>query len=80
MKCPRCQSDTSVKDTRPDKANTVRRRRVCEKCNHTFYTFEPPPHSDRPGSVKVTKQLREVKTLLAQLQVAIRAIERTVTW
>lgn len=80
MKCPRCQRDTSVRDTRLDTTNTVRRRRVCVACKHSFYTFEPPPHSDRPGSVEVTKKLREIKTLLDQLQVAVRSIERTVTW
>ena len=80
MKCPRCKAETAVKDTRLDESNTVRRRRVCAACKHSFYTFEPPPHSDRPGAVGVNQKLREVKTLIAQLQVAIRSIERTVTW
>lgn len=77
---PRCQGGTAVKDSRLDADNTIRRRRVCESCKTSFYTWESPPHANRPGSVEVNQKLREIKTLLAQLQTAIRSIERTVTW
>ena len=30
MKCPKCQSDTGVIETRPYKENTIRRRRKCQ--------------------------------------------------
>lgn len=40
MKCPRCQSDTSVKDSRPTEENTIRRRRVCDGCGYRFNTYE----------------------------------------
>ncbi len=42
MKCPYCGSeDTQVKDSRPtDDAAAIRRRRVCDKCEGRFTTFE----------------------------------------
>lgn len=42
MKCPYCGSeDTQVKDSRPtDDAVAIRRRRVCDKCEGRFTTFE----------------------------------------
>lgn len=42
MKCPYCSSeDTQVKDSRPtDDAVAIRRRRVCDKCEGRFTTFE----------------------------------------
>lgn len=42
MKCPFCgNSDTKVLDTRTmDDQSAVRRRRLCEKCNKRFTTYE----------------------------------------
>lgn len=42
MKCPFCNnSDTKVSDSRAQEENTtIRRRRVCEKCEKRFTTFE----------------------------------------
>ena len=41
MRCPYCQSDQSkVLDTTHDSQGGVRRRRVCEKCNQRFSTYE----------------------------------------
>ena len=42
MKCPFCgQPDTKVIDTRPhDDGEKIRRRRLCEKCNMRFTTYE----------------------------------------
>lgn len=42
MDCPLCgHSETSVLDSRPsDKGKSIRRRRVCEKCDERFTTFE----------------------------------------
>lgn len=42
MKCPFCSnSDTKVIDTRSMDDNTsIRRRRLCEKCNERFTTYE----------------------------------------
>jgi transcriptional regulator NrdR family protein len=39
MKCPHCQRDTFVKDSRPSEDGIIRRRRVCEN-GHRFMTFE----------------------------------------
>lgn len=42
MKCPFCSNtDTQVKDSRPSEDGlTIRRRRLCPKCNSRFTTFE----------------------------------------
>lgn len=39
MKCVKCKGATKVKDSRSHK-DTIRRRRICKKCNHRFFTFE----------------------------------------
>lgn len=39
MKCPHCQGDTSVKDSRPQADGTIKRRRVCRR-GHTTTTWE----------------------------------------
>ena len=42
MRCPYCNSlESQVKDSRPDvDDNTIRRRRICEKCGAKFTTVE----------------------------------------
>lgn len=42
MKCPHCGfQDTRVVDSRPAEDNTMlRRRRLCDQCNHRFTTHE----------------------------------------
>lgn len=42
MKCPFCDNpDTRVIDSRPtDEGQTIRRRRVCDKCQKRFTTYE----------------------------------------
>lgn len=41
MKCPNCflLESSGVKDSRPS-GGSIRRRRVCENCQHRFTTFE----------------------------------------
>ena len=39
MRCVKCNGETKVKDSRSHK-NTIRRRRICKKCKHRFFTFE----------------------------------------
>lgn len=39
MKCPKCQSDSKVLETRYID-HGVRRRRECKKCFHRFRTYE----------------------------------------
>lgn len=39
MRCVKCKGETKVKDSRSHK-DTIRRRRICKKCNHRFFTFE----------------------------------------
>ncbi len=42
MKCPFCDNtDTRVIDSRPtDEGQTIRRRRICDKCHKRFTTYE----------------------------------------
>ena len=50
LACPKCDSrETFVKDSRPvDSGLYLRRRRVCEACDHRFSTREAP-HDFRRG-------------------------------
>jgi transcriptional repressor NrdR len=59
MRCPYCNSpDSQVKDSRPDADdNSIRRRRICEKCGAKFTTVERVQLRDlkvrkRDGSVE----------------------------
>lgn len=40
MKCPKCNGKTTVTDTRHPSNDEVLRSRVCNKCQHKFYTSE----------------------------------------
>lgn len=40
MKCPECNGETGVKDSRPGPENSIRRRRKCFECEHRFTSFE----------------------------------------
>ncbi len=50
MKCPECDAQTEVKDSRPGADNTIRRRRRCAGCHLRFTTYEvvgtPRPYSE----------------------------------
>ena len=39
MRCVKCKGETKVKDSRSYQ-DTIRRRRICKKCSHRFFTFE----------------------------------------
>ncbi len=41
VRCPFCQAETRVIDTR-ESEDSVRRRRECEKCEQRFTTYERP--------------------------------------
>ena len=62
MRCVKCKGETKVKDSRSHK-NTIRRRRICKKCEHRFFTFEvaeQPPKVIELKDGQIT--LREVET------------------
>lgn len=80
MKCPHCQGETDVKDSRRNEENVIRRRRVCRLCQWSFWTAEPPPHASRPDAAKIKQKLSEAKALLVQLQTALHQIEQMTTW
>jgi len=51
MRCPICQSDTKVFDTRPTK-NGIWRRRECLNCKRRFTTVETIQEEPGPGMLK----------------------------
>ena len=57
MKCPLCgEFDTRVVDSRSIKDDTeIRRRRLCDACNHRFTTYE---HAERVLPVVIKKDGR----------------------
>ncbi len=39
--CPKCGGDVRVMDTRcPKTSNTIRRRRICDRCGYRYSTYE----------------------------------------
>ena len=40
MNCEKCNSATSVVDSRPQETSAVKRRRKCSACGHRFNTIE----------------------------------------
>ena len=40
MNCVKCNSATSVVDSRPQETSAVKRRRKCSACGHRFNTIE----------------------------------------
>ena len=54
MKCVKCKSETKVKDSRTHQ-DTIRRRRICKKCGHRFFTFEVAEEPPKIIELKVEK-------------------------
>ena len=52
MKCVKCRGETKVKDSRSHK-DTIRRRRICKKCEHRFFTFEVAEQPPKVIELKV---------------------------
>ena len=52
MRCVKCKGETKVKDSRSHK-NTIRRRRICKKCEHRFFTFEVAEEPPKIMKLKV---------------------------
>jgi len=52
VKCVKCKGETKVKDSRSHQ-DTIRRRRICKKCEHRFFTFEVAEHPPKVIELKV---------------------------
>ena len=52
MRCVKCKGETKVKDSRSYK-DTIRRRRICKKCEHRFFTFEVAEEPPKIMELKV---------------------------
>lgn len=71
MICPKCKSDTRVKDSRPhvDDPTVIRRRRECDGCGHKFNTFE--------GTVDLVRHRASVRERQARYREALGPEERS---
>jgi len=52
VRCVKCKGETKVKDSRSHK-DTIRRRRICKKCKHRFFTFEVAEQPPKTIKLKV---------------------------
>ncbi len=52
MRCVKCKGETKVKDSRSHQ-DTIRRRRICKKCEHRFFTFEVAEEPPKIMELKV---------------------------
>jgi transcriptional regulator NrdR family protein len=52
VRCVKCKGETKVKDSRSYK-DTIRRRRICKKCEHRFFTFEVAEEPPKIMELKV---------------------------
>jgi transcriptional repressor NrdR len=87
MQCPHCHHEgTRVIDSRPADANTaIRRRRVCDSCEHRFTTYERFAPTlvviKRDGATEPfvgAKLRRGIESALADRPVASGAVDRLV--
>lgn len=78
MMCIFCgHPDTRVVDGRLDSDGDFKRRRVCKSCEKSYRTVEIPLGKPRhDGATNLTQKIKAAKLYLAQLQEAIRQIER----
>lgn len=79
MKCPKCgHRKHQVTDTRAS-VDAVRRRRVCQRCNHRFATTEVIEQADSQKMIRVARAARgdihSVMTVLRQLDDLLRGLE-----
>ena len=61
MNCIKCNSNTSVIDSRPQETSAIKRRRKCGACGHRFNTIE-----------QVLTEITVVKTVVVKEKVKIR--------
>lgn len=66
MRCPVCQSSTSVIDTRDAPHSGVRRRRECVSCKHRYSTYENEVGVG--DSLNIGEVRRRMSELKAELQ------------
>jgi transcriptional regulator NrdR family protein len=81
MRCPKCQSDSSVTETRPV-GELLRRRRRCDSnaCSHRFTTIEAHAdsntnHKDAVVLVLAKPVARELRSALAHLDRGLGAVD-----
>jgi transcriptional regulator NrdR family protein len=80
MACPGCgSSDTAVRDSRPAGMNSIRRRRVCERCGERFtsYEFAGGTYDLIQMAVELDRMVRDLlPDDVALLRVIIREMRR----
>lgn len=75
MICPKCKSDTRVKDSRPHRedARVIVRRRECEGCGHRFNTQEGTVDIVASRTAKRDRAVKWRATRSAQQREALKA-------
>lgn len=79
IRCPQCNANSEVKDSRPILGfNGTRRRRGCSRCNHRFTTYEYIDDVNKSGlkrylkaAVAMKEALGSIETLLGKDEVKV---------
>ena len=50
--CPKCKCDSYVMDSRAEPDGTIRRRCICQRCQHRWTTLEIAVPDGYPGNMK----------------------------
>ena len=61
MNCVKCNSATSVVDSRPQETSAIKRRRKCSVCGHRFNTIEQLLTETTVVKTVVVKEKEKVK-------------------
>ena len=61
MNCIKCNSATSVVDSRPQETSAVKRRRKCGACGHRFNTIEQVLTDDTIVKTVIVKETVKVR-------------------
>lgn len=72
MKCPNCQSEAA----RVVDARTGRRKRICKKCGHAFFTVEVIECS-KHNTAKIDTQIRALNRITKELKDTIGILEES---
>ena len=79
MRCPNCQHDTVVLDSRQAPHGAYRRRRRCSTCGRLFTTYERIVNEDRikiASTAAATRdEMMHLLTLFRQLDELLKGLE-----
>lgn len=78
--CPKCEGRTAVRDSRSTVDGLIRRRRMCQDCDHKFTTIEVTLDHQLPSNIHTlnTSLSASIREMLARYNNLARALERPV--